>query len=120
MLYQQQIDASPVTEATVQLLLNGKEQFAERNLKYFTRQEIFNHHTGRGGGTYGSIGVYSFALNPEDHQPSGSCNFSTFNDARIIFRNLKSYETLNPLDIYAINYNILNIKGGQGGVVYSN
>ena len=113
-------DTSSYSDATVQLFLNGKEQFAPRNIKHFTREQIWKYHTGSGGGSYGTIGVFSFALHPEEHQPSGTCNFSSINDARLLFKNIASNEYLNPLDIYAINYNILRVFGGMGGVIYSN
>ena len=119
--YQSQLyDRSVDTETTMQLILNGKEQAAPRNIKYFTRNQIWKYHTGPGCGTYGNIAVYSFALKPEEQQPSGTCNFSLINDARLLFKNIKNGENLAPLDIYAINYNILKIKAGMGGVVFSN
>ena len=62
------------------------------------------------------INCYSFSLNPEEHQPSGTCNFSRIDTARLL--------TTNPLtsedNIYAINYNILRIMSGMGGLAYSN
>ena len=70
--------------ATFQLKLNGHDRFAKRHFKYFSRTQVWQHHTGCGGiapnATAGShmndgIGVYSFALKPEEHQPSGTCNF---------------------------------------------
>ena len=62
------------------------------------------------------INVYSFALKPEDHQPSGTCNFSRIDTARL--------ETNSGLEtgdnIYAVNYNVLRIMSGMGGLAYSN
>ena len=63
-----------------------------------------------------NINVYSFSLRPEDHQPSGTCNFSRIDTARLITgANLASGD-----NIYAVNYNILRIMSGMGGVAYSN
>ena len=63
-----------------------------------------------------NINVYSFSLRPEDHQPSGTCNFSRIDTARLVTgANLSSGDT-----IYAVNYNILRIMSGMGGVAYSN
>ena len=63
-----------------------------------------------------NINVYSFSLRPEDHQPSGTCNFSRIDTARLITgANLSSDD-----HIYAVNYNILRIMSGMGGVAYSN
>ena len=109
------------TNVKMQLVINGKDQFTPKNLKYFTRNQIYDYHTGNGGGTYGTIGVYSFALHPEEQQPSGTCNFSQIDDCRLIFTGFDNSvnEKLSPLDVYATTYNILNITSGMGGVVYS-
>jgi hypothetical protein len=62
------------------------------------------------------INVYSFALNPEEHQPSGTCNFS-----RIDAAHLKTDSALAAADnIYAVNYNVLRVMSGMGGLAYSN
>ena len=71
------------------------------------------------------IGVYSFALKPEEHQPSGTCNFSRIDSTRLTFKDIKSYTdgttgTTVPLIVYAINYNVLRIMSGMGGLAYSN
>jgi hypothetical protein len=78
-----------------QIKLNGHDRFAARPLNYFTRAQVWEHHTGPGGldasggvGTTGhlndTIGVYSFALKPEEHQPSGTCNFSRIDNAQLV------------------------------------
>ncbi len=63
-----------------------------------------------------NINVYSFSLRPEDHQPSGTCNFSRIDTARLVTGG--DLETGD--NIYAVNYNILRIMSGMGGVAYSN
>ena len=79
------------------LKLNGHDRFSQRNLQYFTRQQIHDYHSGAGGLTTNSSGgasnsagfsndsiaVYSFALKPEEHQPSGTCNFSRIDNAQL-------------------------------------
>jgi hypothetical protein len=63
-----------------------------------------------------NINVYSFALKPEEHQPSGTCNFSRIDSAR-----LETGASLVAADnIYAVNYNVLRIMSGMGGLAYSN
>ena len=62
------------------------------------------------------IHVYSFALKPEEHQPSGTCNFSRIDNAQLDFSG--TAPTLN--NIYAVNYNVLRIMSGMGGLAYSN
>ena len=74
-----------------------------------------------------SLGVYSFALKPEEHQPSGTCNFSRI-DSAILEGNYCSIHDADgdnngddePINIYAVNYNVLRIMSGMGGLAYSN
>jgi hypothetical protein len=98
------------------LKLNGHERFSSRDMKYFTRAQVWQHHTGYGGVTTGdSIGVYSFALKPEEHQPSGTCNFSRIDNAVVT-----NSSSRNAGVCYAVNYNVLRIMSGMGGLAYSN
>jgi Major capsid protein N-terminus/Large eukaryotic DNA virus major capsid protein len=110
------------TNVTLKLVLSGKEQMTARNLKYYTRKTVWESHTGIGSGNWGNIAVIPFSLHPEEYQPSGGVNFDIFLDARLVFENfdLTINEQLNPLEIYAVSYNILKITSGMGGVVYSN
>ena len=110
--------STPTVLATgnYQLKLNGHDRFAERDVRYFTRTQVWQHHTGYGGTTVkDSIGVYSFALKPEEHQPSGTCNFSRIDNAQ-----LKVDTNNNGINLYAVNYNVLRIMSGMGGLAYSN
>jgi len=120
---------------TIQLKLNGHDRFAARDYTYFTRTQVHQYHSGPGGlGDYNfaeslggadnasltgrfndSIGVYSFALKPEEHQPSGTCNFSRIDNAQLIVENMPS-----ELVVHAVNYNVLRIMSGMGGLAYSN
>jgi hypothetical protein len=61
------------------------------------------------------INMYSFALEPEEHQPSGTCNFSRIDTATLELSAQKQVEA-----IYALNYNVLRIMSGMGGLAYSN
>ena len=60
------------------------------------------------------INCYSFALKPEEHQPSGTCNFSRIDNAKLICSSKRIKH------IYAVNYNVLRIMSGMGGLAYSN
>jgi len=105
------------TPLQTKIILNGTDRFTARNLKYFTRNQIWECHTGFGAtGVADSIGVYSFALRPEEHQPSGTCNFSRIDTAQLYFQG----DYVNSLQIYAVNYNVLRIMSGMGGLAYSN
>jgi len=98
------------------IVLNGTDRFTERDVTYFTRTQVWDVHTGFGSVLFpDSVGVYSFALRPEEHQPSGTCNFSRIDTAQLV-------RTVGDdlLDIYAVNYNVLRIMSGMGGLAYSN
>ena len=83
--------------------------------------------TGLGQASNDAIAVYSFSLKPEEHQPSGTCNFSRIDSARLVINNAPNIQVGNnndcccdEYDIYAINYNVLRIMSGMGGLAYSN
>jgi hypothetical protein len=109
---------NPVVTAKIQL--NGQDRFTEREGKYFNLVQPYQHHTNVPAV---GINVYSFALNPEDHQPSGTCNFSRIDNANL-------YTVLTPNSVgggktcksrvYSTNYNVLRIMSGMGGLAYSN
>jgi hypothetical protein len=61
------------------------------------------------------INVYSFGLKPEEHQPSGTCNFSRIDNSKLNFGAAQGAG-----NIYAVNYNVLRIMSGMGGLAYSN
>jgi hypothetical protein len=64
------------------------------------------------------VNVYSFALKPEEHQPSGTCNFSRIDSAKLDIGT--STGMTSSHNIYAVNYNVLRIMSGMGGLAYSN
>ncbi len=64
------------------------------------------------------VNVYSFALKPEEHQPSGTCNFSRIDNAQLQITGVAGSAT--ELKVFATNYNILRILSGMGGIAYSN
>ena len=95
------------------LQLNGHDRFATRGSAYFNYVQPFQHHTATP-----SLGVccYSFALKPEEHQPSGTCNFSRIDNATL---NLTT-AAAGTGRVYAVNYNVLRVMSGMGGLAYSN
>ena len=121
------------TDHFLKLVLNGSDRFKERDCKYFTRTQVYQHHSGGAVNSHGrssagfraesssgklldAIGVYSFALKPEEHQPSGTCNFSRIDSAQL----QKTSGTTAFTHIFAVNYNVLRIMSGMGGLAYSN
>jgi hypothetical protein len=105
---------------TAKLQLNGQDRFSEREGTYFDLVQPFQHHT-RNPDT--GINVYSFALRPEEHQPSGSCNFSRIDNAtlQLVLSNSTVEGTKTAkVRVYATNYNVLRVMSGMGGLAYSN
>lgn len=117
---------------TGQLRLNGRDRFETRPGQYFNWVQCYEHHTNIPKSP--GINVYSFSINPEEHQPSGTCNFSRLDSAQLILSLGQLYYgttgiggikdgTAQPmnvsnLQIYAVNYNILRIMSGMGGIAY--
>ena len=99
------------------LQLNGHDRFAKRPMNYFTRVQPMQHHTNVPHGD--RIGVYSFGLRPEDHQPSGTCNFSRIDNATLQLNDAGN-GAADEYQVYATNYNVLRIMSGMGGLAYSN
>jgi hypothetical protein len=138
------------------LQLNGQDRFDERYGDYFWKVQPYQHHSGGGFNQItGSqvladgapentalvrvnpINVYSFSLAPEEHQPSGSCNFSRIDTATLVFDSITTgtvgvnsqtlADGLFPsknfpylFRMYAVNYNIFRVMSGMGGLAYSN
>jgi len=105
---------------TAKLQLNGQDRFSEREGSYFDVVQPFQHHT-RHPDT--GINLYSFALRPEEHQPSGTCNFSRIDNATlqlVLSAAAIGEEKTAKVRVYATNYNVLRIMSGMGGLAYSN
>ena len=130
------LNNNPTAVAKIQL--NGQDRFVEREGSYFGVVQPYQHHTNSLGvfqilttttetllRSGGSINVYSFALKPEQIQPSGSCNFSRIDNAvlNLTLTPASFKENVNTsvnVNVYATNYNVLRIMSGMGGLAYSN
>ena len=113
--------ANPIQTAKIQL--NGHDRTTERDGRYYNLVQPYQHHENvpsRG------INVYSFGLRPEEHQPSGTCNFSRIDNATLalVLTNATVQKTggnrTAKVRIYAVSYNVLRIMSGMGGLAYSN
>ena len=117
------LDSGNNCVSKAKIVLNGNDRISEREGKYFNLVQPYQHHTTCPAP---GINVYSFALTPEDHQPSGTCNFSRNDNAHlnVTLSDNTIGTTYNSgsatIKIYAINYNILRIMSGMGGLAYSN
>ena len=93
----------------ITIKLNEYDKVTDREDMYFTHIQPYQHHTNiPGKGIY----VYSFALKPEEYQPTGTCNFSRLKTSQIISKKGRGIE------VYTINYNVLVIKQGMAGLLY--
>ena len=105
---------------TAKLQLNGQDRFSEREGSYFDVVQPYQHHS---RSPDAGINSYSFALRPEEHQPSGSCNFSRIDNAvlqLVLSSNTVSGTNTAKVRVYAVNYNVLRVMSGMAGVAYSN
>jgi len=127
--YGNNIDRSDNPVVASKLQLNGSDRFQERDGAYFNYVQPYQHFSNTPAD---GINVYSFALKPEDHQPSGTCNFSRIDNATLQIRCGKGntagdsqYKDTHlgvnsVLKIYAVNYNVLRVMSGMAGAAYSN
>lgn len=118
------LDKSKNPVSQVLLQLNGHDRFSQRDGFYFNYVQPYQHHSNTPAD---GVNMYSFSLNPEEHQPSGTCNMSridnatlslTFGDDASFATNYLNEDTV--ISIYATNYNVLRIMSGMGGLAYSN
>ena len=114
--------STPFADAILQL--NGNDRFSVRDGAYFSYVQPYQHHTNIPSNP--GISVYSFALKPEDHQPSGTLNMSRIDTATLmvttkdVIKYTTGSTTFDGINIYAVNYNVLRILSGMGGLAYSN
>ena len=115
---------NPVSQALLQL--NGHDRFSVRDGRYFGLVQPYQHHENV---PKKGINLYSFALKPEEHQPSGTCNFSRIDSANLnltltpgtVTRSSGGVTTPRSakMRVYAVNYNVLRVMSGMGGLAYS-
>ncbi len=110
--------SNPTVVAKLQL--NGQDRFSEREGTYFDVVQPYQYHTHTPDT---GINVYSFALKPEEHQPSGTCNFSRIDNATlqlVVSNDTVATSSTAKVRVYATNYNVLRVMSGMGGLAYSN
>jgi len=114
------LDGSRNPSARVLLQLNGHDRFSQREGAYFNYVQPYQCHTNTPAD---GINCYSFSLNPEQHQPSGTCNFSRIDNAtlNVTYDDAFYFQDGNSqFNVYALNYNVLRVMSGMGGLAYSN
>ena len=105
---------NPIQNAKI--MLNGNDRFATRGGEYFSLVQPYQHHENTPDRFHEGINVYSFAIKPEEHQPSGTLNMSRIDTAVLSLSTVLG----GNISIYAVNYNVLRILSGMGGLAYSN
>jgi hypothetical protein len=138
--YGNMVDGSDNPLYTGKLQLNGHDRFQDRDGNYFNYVQPYQHWSNTPAD---GINSYSFALKPEDHQPTGTCNFSRIDNATLLVDvglYNKAYSSVNSsdanafrqrsglltngassqLNIYTMNYNVLRVMSGMAGTAYSN
>ena len=110
-----------------QIKLNGQDRFQTRSSEYFDQVQPYQHFTGC---PQSGVNVYSFAIKPEDHQPSGTCNFSRIDNVNLNLTLIdlggdarNGYPAVlvpSEVHIYAFSYNVFRVASGMGGLAYSN
>ena len=125
------------TDYNAKLQLNGHDRAAEQSHLYYTGVQPYEcglRHVGNVNGRVDAgnsatadfalaathAGMYSFCLKPAEHQPSGTCNFSRIDNARLVLSGMANNAGAGTLNIFALNYNVLRIMSGMGGLAYSN
>ena len=107
-------NTSPISH--VELKLNNNNRFEKKKSNYFRLMQPYQNHTTIPSTNY--IYTFSFALQPEKHQPTGTCNFSKI-DNTVLNLTMENSATSGNINVYAINYNILKITNGMAGLLYS-
>jgi hypothetical protein len=102
---------------TGKISFNGYDRMKERKAAYYRMVQPLHHHT-RVPRKY--IYVYSFGLKPEDHQPSGTCNFSRIDTAILHLDTTGIGSATGKINVYGVNYNVLRVMSGMAGVAFSN
>ena len=103
------------TTVDAKLVLNGQDRMKAQSGKYYNQVQAYQHHS---GSPMPGIYSYSFALKPEEHQPTGTCNFSRIDNAQFNVTHQGGSNT--QLNMFAVNYNVLRVQSGMGGLAFSN
>ena len=99
----------------MKLQFNGQDRFVKRDAKYFRTIQPYKHHSGT---PRKHIYTYSFSLNPEKHQPSGTCNMSRLDLANMMMTFNSSSVVDSKLKVYALSYNVFRVMSGMGGLAF--
>ena len=109
-----EVNSGPLS--SFKLILNGQDRFKEQKGQYFNQVQPYYHHD---ASPCTGVYSYSFALQPEEHQPTGTCNFSRIDNAQVQVL-MNTAPNNQSLHMFAVNYNVLRVQSGMGGLAFSN
>ena len=132
------VSGSTFTFSDAELQLNGTTVFEKMSPMYFHVVQSFYHTDNaviswnRSASlpqqpTITLLYMYNFCLNSTSYRPTGTCNFSRLDNAKLILNNVVSTYLTNSVTtqvtqgvVYAVNYNVLKIQNGLGGILFGN
>jgi hypothetical protein len=132
------VTGSTFTFSDAELQLNGTTVFEKMSPMYFHVVQSFYHTDNaviswnRSSNlpqqpTITLLYMYNFCLNATSYRPTGTCNFSRLDNAKLLLNNVVSNylanSTTTPVTtgvVYAVNYNVLKIQNGLGGILFAN
>ena len=110
---------------TLKMLISNEERIRATDSSFFRTIQPYNYHSNIPGGINGNekrkyIYCYSFALKPEEYQPSGAYNFTKSDDSlKMEFTGLGNPTadtndfTNYRIDLYAFYYKFLSVYEGR-------
>jgi len=111
------VNGTPLLENMSPMYFHTVQNYYKSN--YGQTEYDVDTHTG----VYTRYFAYHFCLNASEYNPSGSCNFSRLDNAKLILRGVEKGEirpSNQPIYVYAVNYNVLRIKDGLAGILFGN
>jgi len=116
--------------SSADLYLNGVDLLDSMSPSYFhtvqgyynTQYGVLNFDTTLKCPFYTRYFTYNFCLDATKYTPTGSCNFSRLDNAKLVLKDIVkgSDRTGDSLTLYAVNYNILRVKQGMAGILFGN
>lgn len=115
------LDGSVNPLKVAKLSLNGQDRIKEQDAAFFNYLQPYEHHTHTPDD---GINVYSFAISPEEQQPSGTLNFSRIDLANLVTTMNPTYDDRIGIDstivMYGFSYNVIRIMSGMAGMAFTN
>ena len=118
------------TFSKADISLNGTYLLEQMSPTYFhtvqgyynTKYGVINFNNLQDGPLYTRYFTYNFCLDATSYKPTGTCNFSRLDNAmlKIYGTSTDAANTVDTLTAYAVNYNVLRLKAGISGILFSN